>query len=216
MRASTGRSRSSSAQNPWIVLMWASSSLVSAASSRPRACSACDGGPLAIEPFAQSQLEFARGLLREGDGDNLVDRGASFREDPHDPAHELGRLAGAGGGFDDQRLVERGRDQVPRACRVRPCISEPEPWRAEAGSAVIVRAKAAHGIPRSDVRSPIDSAGLRRRCSGSSGPQTGRKSHQVQARSAGAGGRNPSSMARSMISSASRPARRLASDSGTG
>ncbi len=37
MRASTGRSRSSSAQKPWMVLMCASSSRVSAASSRRRA-----------------------------------------------------------------------------------------------------------------------------------------------------------------------------------
>ena len=38
--------------------------------------------------------------------------------------------------------------------------------------------------------------------------------HEVQARAAGAGGRNPNSIARSTISSASSPARRLASVSG--
>ena len=57
-----------------------------------------------------------------------------------------------------------------------------------------------HRSPRSASRSASLSRVFRRVRSSSRGPQTGRKSHQVQARSLGAAGRKPVSTARSTIS----------------
>src|SRR4029079_5042623 len=94
--------------------------------------------------------------------------------------------------FDDQRVIELVGDGLP-------CVVIGEGFHR------------LHGRSRSASRSPSLSDGLLETRRGSSGPHTGRKSHQGQARSPGGGGRKPSSMARSMISSASRPTRRLPS-----
>ena len=104
-----------------------------------------DRGPLTIETFAQSQLQLARGFFREGHGDDLVDRGASFREDANDAAHELGRLAGTGSGLDDQRLVERGRRSG--AARGRQ-LSGARAWRAELDDESSERRRSRHPSQR--------------------------------------------------------------------
>ncbi len=65
-----------------------------------------------LELFAQAQLQLAGGLFAERDRDDLADRGALVLDQRDDAADELGRLAGAGGGFDDERLVELRRDQL--------------------------------------------------------------------------------------------------------
>ena len=76
-RASTGRSRSRSAQNVWMVLMCASSKSCTAASSRPLAVGVGAGlRPRALELFAKAQLQLAGRLFAERDRDDLADRGA--------------------------------------------------------------------------------------------------------------------------------------------
>ena len=195
-RASTGRSRRSSAQNPWIVLTCASSSagervvepLLDVGIGRRRARSL-------LERLAQPQLQLARGLLGEGHRDDrcrLV--GAPGREDPQDPLDELGRLAGSRGRLDDERGVEIVGDRVAASLI------------GEVGRSWLL-------LPsqRCRDRPACRRTSLRATRFSSCGPHTGRKSHQVHAPSAGAAGRKPSSIARSTISSASRPARRFAS-----
>ena len=61
----------------------------------------------ALELVAQPQLHLAGGLLGEGDGDDLptARRGPSA-DDPDDARDQHGRLAGAGGGLDDEGGVE--------------------------------------------------------------------------------------------------------------
>ena len=151
------------------------------------------GAAGAIEPGAQPQLQLAGGLLGERHRDDLSDRGSSFGEDRDDSPDQLGRFPGPGRGLHDQGVIEPGGDRV---------------------TGFGVRQRCAHGRSLSACRSPSGSGGLRATRRASSGPHTARKSHQVQARAAGAGGRNPNSIARSTISSASSPARRLASVSG--
>ena len=68
--------------------------------------------PRALELFAQAQLQLAGGLFAERDGHDLADRGALVRDQRDDAADQLGGLAGAGRGFDNQRLVELGGDQL--------------------------------------------------------------------------------------------------------
>ena len=91
-----------------------------------------------LQLLAQPQLQLPRGLLGERDGDDLSILRAAGREHPQDPAHQLGRLAGAGGRFDDQRVVEivarsRARASRPSTSRVIACSSAPrdrrdDPW----------------------------------------------------------------------------------------
>jgi hypothetical protein len=63
-------------------------------------------GALLFQLFAKPQLELARRLFSEGDGDDLDHGGAPGREDPKDAVHQLGGLAGACCRLDDQRVVE--------------------------------------------------------------------------------------------------------------
>ena len=70
----------------------------------------------------ETQLQFPRRFLGEGHGDDLANVGAPFGEYAHDPAHELGRLARAGGGLDDECLVDRVVNELTRA-RVREWIA---------------------------------------------------------------------------------------------
>ena len=86
----------------------------------------------------------------------------------------------------DLRVVERGRDCVS-------CARVVEGGRHRA-----------HGFSLSACRSPSGSAGFRAACAASFGPHTKRKSHQVHARSDGAAGRKPSSIARSRSGCAGR------------
>ena len=105
-----------------------------------------------LELLAQPQLELAGRLLGERDGDDLIDPGPAGLDQPHDALHEFGGLAGAGGGLDDQRAVQRVADEG-----------------AVAGVGV-----GAHGILRRTSRS--GTSGLRRVRANSSGPHTARKS----------------------------------------
>src|SRR5262249_2340670 len=105
-----------------------------------------------------------------------------------DTPHQLGGLAGAGGGFNDQCVVKRCRNLLAIG---------------------LIRKR--HGCPLSWSRSAICSRDLRRARRSWFGPHTGRKSQNEQALSAGAGGSMPSSTPRSIISNASMPMSRLRS-----
>ena len=194
MPASTGRSRSSSAQNPWIVVTRASSSFRSAASrcaasaalASLRACSTACRSRSFSSPAA-----FSVNVTAATCGDPR----APGRDHADDPRDELRRLARAGGGLDDERLVER----VLRDQRAIAGVSEWSSWPASSRSS----------------RSPSSSRALRFERRSSSGPQTRRKSQYAHAFSAGAAGNTPSSTARSTISSTSMPVRRSRSVIGT-
>ena len=183
-RASTGRSRSSSAQKAWMVLMCASSKSCTAASSS-RLASECGAGlrARALELFAQPQLQLAGGLLAERHRDDLADRGALVLDQRDDAADQLGGLAGAGRGLDDQRLVElaarSARDSRRRCARAASWRSRQLPQRVEVGEQL--------------------AASLRRVRRSSSRPHTTWKSHQSQAFGAGRAASRPCSIARSTI-----------------
>src|SRR5688500_3709516 len=66
----------------------------------------------ALELFTQAQLQLAGGLFAESYRDDLTNRGALISDQRDDAAHQLGGLAGARSGFDDQRLVELGGNQL--------------------------------------------------------------------------------------------------------
>ncbi len=115
-RASTGRSRSSSAQKPWMVLTCASSKSCTAASSRrPASESGAVLRPRALQLFAQAQLQLAGGLLAEGHGHDLADRGALVARS----ARRCGRPA-------RWSCRCRPRPRQPASCRAR--------WRSARGS----------------------------------------------------------------------------------
>jgi uncharacterized protein (DUF433 family) len=63
-----------------------------------------------LDLFSQPELQLARGLLGEGDGDDAVERGAAGADEGEDAADEDGGLAGAGAGFEQQRGVEVAQD----------------------------------------------------------------------------------------------------------
>ena len=69
--------------------------------------SACRSSSCLFERLAQTQLQLAGGLFREGNGDDPGHLGAPGFDDAHDTPHQLGGFAGAGGGFHDERVVER-------------------------------------------------------------------------------------------------------------
>ena len=74
--------------------------------------SGTSGSARLLERFAQPEFELASGLLGKGDGNNLRDLSSSALDDANNSSHELGCFAGAGRGFDDQRVVERVGDQL--------------------------------------------------------------------------------------------------------
>src|SRR5262249_34139690 len=111
----------------------------------------CGLDACALELFAQPQLQLAGSLLAERHRDDLRDLGPARLNQADDAPDELGRLAGPGSGFDDQRVVERLADQMTIVC------SQP-----------------AHDIFLSASRSAT--SGLRSVRRSSSGPHTGRKS----------------------------------------
>ena len=173
-RASTGRSRSRSAQNPWMVLTCASSRFCTASSSRAATSAIRRRARAVFEPLPQPQLQLAGRLLGERDGDDLADVGAAVREHAQDAPDQLGRLAGAGGGFDDERVVDRRR-----RCSRRASASRCAAWR---------RVMAGSSAPAGRRAGPAACAATRRT---TSGPQTGRKSQRPHASSVGAGGEEP-------------------------
>ena len=139
-------------------------------------------GALLLQPFPEPQLQLAGGLLGERHGDDLLHRRAPGREHAQDAIDELRRLAGAGRSLDDERVVEVFDDRT-----------------ASRGVGQVRRGRARHRIDLSASRSASRSLDLRLTRSSSRGPHTGRKSHHVQARSAGAAISEPCSIARSTI-----------------
>ena len=63
-----------------------------------------------FEGLTQAELQLAGGLFREGDGNDPGNFGTAGFDDAHDPPHQLGGFAGAGGGFDYQCVVEHRRN----------------------------------------------------------------------------------------------------------
>ena len=109
---------------------------------------------------------------------------------------ELGRLAGAGRRLDDERVVE----VVAIASRAA-CIGF--------GSRLRASWRRSWPLPQRFEIAELLGRLVARRGAARPGRTPGRKSHQVHARRRGAAGRKPSSIARSTISSASRPMRRF-------
>ncbi len=117
--------------------------------------------PRALELFAQAQLQLAGGLFAERDGNDLIDRGALVRDQSHNAANQLRRLAGAGGGFDNQRLVELAGDELAVLL----------------ATLALRGVEGLHGIFLSASRSAKSFASLRRVRRSSSRPHTTWKSH---------------------------------------
>ena len=69
--------------------------------------------PGLLERSSKPQLQLARGLLGEGDGQDLVHGGAPGREHLDDALHQDAGLPRPGGRLHDDRLVERRPDAVP-------------------------------------------------------------------------------------------------------
>ncbi len=63
--------------------------------------------PSFIELLAKAKFQVASGFVRKRNGGNTFYGRAPRLEHCHDPMHQLGSLAGAGRGFDDQALIER-------------------------------------------------------------------------------------------------------------
>ena len=79
----------------------------------PAARRARGGAPaLLLQPGAQPQLQLAGRPLGEGHGDDGVHLPTALGEHVDKPDDQLGGLARARGGLDDQRLVERGPDAL--------------------------------------------------------------------------------------------------------
>ena len=88
--------------------MRAASSSASASSSALRSRASVAAGARAFSiSRAQAELHLAGGLLGERDGDDAVERRrVPLRSTREDALDQRGRLAGAGGGLDDERRVE--------------------------------------------------------------------------------------------------------------
>src|SRR5215467_4196346 len=141
-----------------------------------------------FERLPQAQLQLARGLFSERDGHYLLDAVRTGFEHAQNPVHQLGRLAGAGRGFDHERVVQVVADR--RSClRIR----------------IGLRVRDRHRMDLRFSRSASLSGALLATRSSSRGPQTGLKSHHLHTPLSGAATRNPDSTARSMIASAWSP-----------
>ena len=81
------------------------------------------GRARSFQLFAQSELQLTRGLLAEGDGDDLSNSRPLVFDQRNDAADQLGGLARTGRRLDDHRLVEFGGNEAavlgsrsPRRC----------------------------------------------------------------------------------------------------
>ena len=110
--ASTGRSRSRSAQNAVnradVRLFELRQRLVEQRAFTAVTCSQAR----VVEALPQPELQLAGGLLRERDSDDVADLRLALGDDPDDPADERCRLARARRGLDDERRVEGRRDEL--------------------------------------------------------------------------------------------------------
>ena len=110
--------------------------------------------PPLLEPVAQAQLELPGRLLREGHRRDLCHRRTAVLEDAQDAVHQLGGLARAGRGLDDERGINLLRDH---------------PARLRIGAP-----NHRHGQLLSSSRSASVSCGFRCARRRTPGPQTGR------------------------------------------
>ena len=96
--------------------MCASSSCASPVSSRSQYLRCFVEGALArtLELAAQAKLQLARGFFRERHRHESSQLAASGLDDLNDASDERRRLAGSGGGLDDEGLVEGVANRVPR------------------------------------------------------------------------------------------------------
>ena len=174
-RASTGRSRSSSAQNPWIVLTCASSSDCSAV-VRARSRSAGSAHRVRATSSASRSRSFSSPAAFSVNVTATIPSHlrAPGRQDPDDPVHELGRLAGARRRFDDERVVERARDRSSGARVVQ--FMGVSRWLL--GLVLAFTVTVSPSAPRDRRASP---APCSRRAAARRDRRPGRKSHQVQA-----------------------------------
>src|SRR5207248_2773974 len=67
-----------------------------------------------VQLLPQPDLQLARCFMGERDRHDPVHFGEPFRENTHDPRHQLGCFAGSGGRFNNQTLVERLTNDSPR------------------------------------------------------------------------------------------------------
>src|SRR5262249_30274988 len=65
-----------------------------------------------IQLLPQAQFQFPRGLAGEGDGNDVLDLSKTFLQHRHDAPHHFGGLAGAGRGFHNEALRQRGADAL--------------------------------------------------------------------------------------------------------
>ena len=117
-RASTGRSRSRSAQNEWMVPMRASSRSSKRAEKMRRARRSLKDVVVAtgaIDLLAQSKLQLARGFFGESHRDDGFQSRASRCDHRDDAVDQLGGFAGAGRRLDDQRGIEVAPDALAHA-----------------------------------------------------------------------------------------------------
>ena len=71
-----------------------------------------NAGAIALERFAETQLQLAGSLFRECHCHDLSHRGPARGDDSQNAVHQLGRLAGARRCLDDQRVVEGVADRA--------------------------------------------------------------------------------------------------------
>ena len=236
--ASTGRSRRRSAQKPWMVETCASSRCSSASSSSATsrgACSTaqprCGSRASGLDRAFSSSLRIRSFSSPAAFSVNVtatisIDRRALPRRDePDDARDELGRLAGARGGLDDEGVVERLADQVA-VCSVVQHRRAEASWARRHGReprSPSLRCTSASCQPptRSRQIPQRQQVGEERPCSSSSraSPRAGRtrggSRSTSQAPSSGDAARNPSSTPRSITSSACRPVLRAIGSSCT-
>ena len=179
-----------------------------------------------FQRLAKAQLQLARRLLRKRHRDDAVHPGAVAGENADNARDELGGLSRASGGFDEERLVKRvgnGAAGLGIGVRLkrhnqasgnqrttqRPLRSQRIDFLPEFCAPCVYPRDASSHRPQCLKKSATSASGCfdaTRRSS--SGPQTGRKSHQRQASFAGTAGSRPSSTARFTTFNASRPCAR--------
>src|SRR6188474_2863361 len=75
-----------------------------------------------FERLAQTKFQLTGRLFCERNSDDSGDLGTAGLDDAHDTPYQLRGFTGAGGGLDDQRLIERGGNLVAisaiRKCRL--------------------------------------------------------------------------------------------------
>ncbi len=76
----------------------------------------CRGRSSLVELLSEPDLQLAGCLMGEGDGHKAIHSGRTLGQHLHDARHQLCRLAGSGGRFDNEALPERLADDSPSGC----------------------------------------------------------------------------------------------------